>query len=51
MTVEQIKLALQLMQSLEIYKERGEFDGTLNSAIECLTLAGYEIYSTRLKGE
>lgn len=33
----------QLAQSLELYEERGEYDGTIESAIECLTLAAYEI--------
>ena len=36
-------LERQLSQSLEIYKQRGEFDGTIKSAYEVLTLAGYEL--------
>ena len=33
----------QLAMSLKVYVDRGEFDGTLDSAIGCLTLACYEI--------
>jgi hypothetical protein len=33
----------QLAGSLEVYQRRGEYDGTIKSAIECLELAGYEI--------
>lgn len=33
----------QLTLSLLVYKDRGEFDGTIMSAIECLTQAAYEI--------
>lgn len=33
----------QLSKSLEIYQDRNEFDGSLESAIECLKLAEYEI--------
>lgn len=33
----------QLVSSLKVYVGRGEFDGSLNSAVECLTLACYEI--------
>jgi hypothetical protein len=33
----------QLKLSLEVYLGRGEYDGTLDKAIECLTMAGYEI--------
>ena len=29
-------------QSLAVYAERGEYDGSLESAKECLELAGYE---------
>jgi hypothetical protein len=32
----------QLVQSLEVYKRRGEFDGTMRSAFECLSQAEYE---------
>ena len=32
----------QVRQTLEIYKERGEFDGTLQSAKDCLVHAEYE---------
>lgn len=31
----------QVALALERYEERGEFDGTFKSAVECLTLAGY----------
>jgi len=33
----------QLASSLEVYERRGEFDGSLESAIECLERAEYEI--------
>lgn len=33
----------QLVQSLEVYKRRGEFDGTMISARDCLRMAEYEI--------
>jgi len=33
----------QLAMALELYQDRGEFDGTLISAIDCLELACYEI--------
>ncbi len=33
----------QLATSLELYKDRKEFDGTLESAVECLERACYEI--------
>lgn len=36
-------LEKQLALSLGVYKERGEFDGTMKSAIECLILAEYEL--------
>ena len=36
-------LEAQLARSLRVYQDRGEFDGSLESAIECLTLAEYEI--------
>lgn len=36
-------LERQLSQSLEVYKRRGEFDGTMDSAYKCLTLACYEL--------
>lgn len=32
----------QLVMSLDLYKERGEYDGSLKSATECLELACYE---------
>jgi hypothetical protein len=32
----------QIIQSLEVYKSRGEFDGTMDSAYQCLRQAGYE---------
>lgn len=35
----------QLASSLELYQDRKEFGGSLESAIECLELAGYEILS------
>lgn len=37
------EIVRQLVSSLDVYRERQEFDGTLETAIECLTLAGYEI--------
>jgi len=33
----------QLAGSLEVYEGRGEYDGTLASALECLRLAEYEV--------
>lgn len=33
----------QLADSLKVYFERGEFNGSFASAIKCLRLAGYEI--------
>lgn len=36
-------LERQLLGSLLVYKSRGEFDGTFESAIECLKQAEYEI--------
>jgi len=36
-------LVSQLALSLETYKGRGEFDGSIRSAIECLELAGYDL--------
>ena len=33
----------QLARSLRVYQDRDEFDGSYESACECLTLAGYEI--------
>lgn len=35
----------QLAMSLEVYQDRGEFDGTVESAVECLEMAQYEIDS------
>lgn len=35
--------ANQIIMSLMVYKDRGEFDGSMYSAFECLELAGYEI--------
>jgi hypothetical protein len=35
-------LESQLVGSLRVYQRRGEFDGTVASAKECLELAGYE---------
>ena len=32
-----------IARSLEVYEDRGEFDGTFDSAINCLSMAGYEI--------
>ena len=32
----------QLTRSLAVYQSRGEFDGSIESAIECLERAGYE---------
>lgn len=34
----------QLVLSLELYEDRGEFDGSPESALECLELAGYEFF-------
>ena len=36
-------LEAQLMRSLRVYQDRGEFDGTYNSACKCLLQAGYEL--------
>lgn len=33
----------QLAHSLKVYQDRGEYDGSLDSAIESLLMAGYEI--------
>lgn len=33
----------QLVSSLKTYIDRGEFDGSIESAIACLELAGYEV--------
>lgn len=33
----------QLVASLLIYKQRGEFTGYVGSAVECLEEAGYEV--------
>jgi hypothetical protein len=33
----------QLFLALCLYKQRGEFDGSYESAIQCLAMAGYEI--------
>lgn len=44
-------LERQLSQSLEVYKRRGEFNGTMDSAKECLELAGYEIESWYAKSQ
>src|SRR4051812_27067670 len=35
----------QLTLSLRVYRDRGEFDGSIASAIECLEQAEYEIES------
>lgn len=35
----------QLAMALELYQDRGEFDGTVSSAVECLELACFEIQS------
>ncbi len=36
-------LTQKLSQTLSLYNMRGQYDGTLNSAIDCLEQAGYEI--------
>jgi len=36
-------LVAQLAQSLQVYKGRGEFNGTVDSALECLIQAEYEV--------
>jgi hypothetical protein len=36
------KSVRQLVSSLLVYKERGEYDGTVSSALECLERAEYE---------
>ncbi len=33
----------QIAMTLELYRDRKEFDGTYGSAVECLELACYEI--------
>ena len=33
----------QIARSLQVYIDRGEFNGSLSSAIECLQMAGYEV--------
>jgi hypothetical protein len=40
--IEMGSLEKQLSASLQVYQSRGEFDGTVSSALECLELAGYE---------
>ncbi len=37
----------QIARSLAVYINRGEFNGSVESAIECLGLAGYEIKGAR----
>lgn len=37
----------QLVKSLELYKDRGEFKGDIYSAYVCLELAGYELEETQ----
>lgn len=32
----------QISKSLSVYESRNEYDGTIESAIECLTRAGYD---------
>jgi hypothetical protein len=41
--IDEYPLECQLVQSLRIYQSRGEFNGTMKSAYECLELAGYEL--------
>ena len=41
-------LERQMSDSLQVYKRRGEFDGTVESAIRCLELACYE-FEPKLK--
>lgn len=46
------KLRATLAQSLLVYMRRGEFDGTLASAVGCLRLAEYEVdTSLHIPGE
>jgi hypothetical protein len=33
----------QVVQTLRLYRDRGEYDGSYDSAVECLELACYEI--------
>jgi hypothetical protein len=47
--IEESKYIQQLVGSLEVYKRRGAFDGTMPSACECLQLAGYETETTYSK--
>lgn len=35
----------QLAMALELYQSRGEYDGTIESAVECLELAAFEFES------
>lgn len=37
------KLEQHLALSLDVYKRRGEFNGTMKDAIECLVNAEYEL--------
>lgn len=39
----QSNVVKQLAGSLQVYKGRGEFDGTMDSAYECLKQAEYEL--------
>lgn len=36
-------LEKQLSQTLQVSKNRGEFDGTIKSALACLSQSGYEV--------
>lgn len=40
-----LALEKQLAMALELYEDRGEFDGTIETAVECLERAAYEIQS------
>lgn len=41
----------QLAQSLSVYWSRKEFDGSIDSAVECLLWAGYEIQQREAQHE
>ena len=42
-------LVKQLTSTLKVYKRRKEFTGTIESALDCLQLSGYEVDHIKLK--
>ncbi len=43
------KLESQIARSLETYRQRGEYDGSYDSALRCLKWAEYETRSVKLR--